>query len=381
MKTTIVTEGQTKLEVLKASLENPFHLDVFYNPFMRLNRSLSVLAVQATLPLVGGGKMVDGLCSLGARGLRYAMEAKGVENVLFVDANPSAAKLAKKNFKHNKIKKSVKLSFAENDLNKALLESRECFDFIEIDPFGTPVFYLENAVRRCNKKAILSITATDLANLHGSKPSPCLRTYDAKPLHCMFGHENALRILLGKIARTAAMQDYAITPLLSFYHRHYAKTMVLLEKGSLKADASLKQIGFTIFCPSCFHAETKKIPLETCPKCGKKAGFTGPLWIGKTCSEKTLQEILKENENRELEDKPQIEKMVKLLLQENEEGMPSWFFDLDQVASKNKAASTTKIDNAIARLQQAGFKATRTHFSPTGVKTNANAQEVFKAIK
>ncbi len=383
-KTTTVQEGSALLEIPSQSLKDPFHAEAFYNPFMRLNRSLSVLCLQTTLPKLSGASVLDGLCSLGARGVRYAAEAKGVKQVTFVDANPSAIKLAKKNVARNRklFPKGTKTSVVENDLNRALLESRERFDFIELDPFGSPVFYLENAIRRCNKKAILSVTATDLANLHGSRPAPCVRMYDAKPLKCMFGHENALRILIGRIARSTAMQDYAARPLLSFYQRHFVKTFVLLERGALAADECLKQnLGFVTLCPKCLHAVAAKLPRENCEKCGERAGFAGPLWIGKISDPGFAKDVAKENQERELEDKAAIAKMLDLLKQETEGNFPPWFFDLHAVAGHFGIPLNTSGESAISQLKSKGFAACRTNFSPTGIRTNADAATVAGILK
>ncbi len=383
-RTAIVREGKTALEIPSQSLKDPFHAEAFYNPFMRLNRSLSVLCLQTALPMLEGANILDGLCSLGARGVRYAAESKGVKQVTFVDANPSAIKLAKKNVARNRknFPKGTKTKIIENDLNRALLDSRERFDFIELDPFGSPVFYLENSIRRCNKKAILSVTATDLANLHGSRPAPCVRMYDAKPLKCMFGHENGLRILIGKIARSAAMQDYSTKPLLSFYQRHFVKTFVLLERGALAADECLKQnMGFISLCPKCLHAVAAKLPKAICEKCGERTEYAGPLWLGKTSDSGFAKSVAEENQMRNLEDKAGITKMLELLKQETEGDFPPWFFDLHAVAGHFDIPLNTSGESAISQLKSRGFEACRTHFSPTGIRTNADAATVAGILK
>ncbi len=383
-KTAVVQEGEALLEIPAQSITNPFHAEAFYNPFMRLNRSISVLVLQNALPTLRGTNALDGLSSLGARGMRYALEAKGVSKITMVDANPGATKLAKKNIRKNakKLPKKVKLEVIQDDLNRALLASKEKYAFIELDPFGSPVFYLENSIRRCSNSSMLSVTTTDLANLYGSRAPPCIRMYDAKPLKCQFGHELALRILIGRIARTAAMQDFSITPMLSFYHRHYAKTFVKLERGAFAADESLKQnIGFVSLCPKCLHAVAAKLPEGICTKCGSKMDYAGPLWIGKTVDVDFLAKCGKENEKRNLEDKAEISKLFGLLQQEAAGDFPPWFWDLHETAKAFKIALKAKVSDAIASLEKKGFHATKTHFSSVGIKTNADARTVAEVLK
>ncbi|MFA6048533.1 MAG: hypothetical protein WC792_01125 [Candidatus Micrarchaeia archaeon] len=383
-KTAVVQEGEALLEIPAQSITNPFHAEAFYNPFMRLNRSISVLVLQTALPHLRGANVLDGLSSLGARGVRYGLEAKGVTKIAMVDANPGATKLARKNVRKNakKLPKKVEIEVIQDDLNRALLASKDKFAFIELDPFGSPVFYLENSVRRSSNSAMLSVTTTDLANLYGSRAPPCIRMYDAKPLKCQFGHELALRILIGRIARTAAMQDFAATPMLSFYHRHYAKTFVKLERGAFAADESLKQnIGFVSLCQKCLHAESSKLPKGVCTKCGNKMDYAGPLWVGKTVDLDFLANCGKENEKRNLEDKAEISKLFGLLKGETEGNYGPWFWDLHEVARHHKIALKAKVSDAIASLEKKGFKAAKTHFSTVGIKTNADAKSVAEVLK
>ncbi|MFQ5405532.1 MAG: tRNA (guanine(10)-N(2))-dimethyltransferase [Candidatus Micrarchaeia archaeon] len=381
MKAVKTVEGKAVLRVPRQSLENPFGQEVFYNPQMAFNRLLSTLALKASLKRLTGANALDGLSSLGARGIRYALESK-VKKVVLVDANPVATKMAKANLKLNKIPKRVQMKVVESDLNRFFLNSSEKFDFVEIDPFGTPVFFLENAFRAISKKAVLSVTATDLANLYGTRPKACVRQYDSKPLHNFFAHETALRILAGRIARVAAMLDFAATPLLSFYKRHYVKTFVLVEKSALKADETLKKnIGFLSFCRKCFFVQTGKIPLQNCPICKANVEWAGPLWTGKLSDQAFLVDVEKLVEKSKLKEKKELMKLFSQLVCDNQSVMPAWFFDVPSITSKFKVGVHLKLDDLVKALQKKGFKACRTHFSPTGIKTDASVRDVLLLIK
>ena len=59
---------------------------------------------------------------------------------------------------------------------KGALESAG-FDYIEIDPFGSPTDFLESSIVRLSRRGILAVTATDTAPLCGTYPNTCKRKY------------------------------------------------------------------------------------------------------------------------------------------------------------------------------------------------------------
>ena len=420
LKTKIISEGKAKLFVPAESFKDPFHLPVFYNPKMKFSRSVSSVAFGSAVELLKKGKseaeqkavkkgmgnavsVVDGLCSQGARGIRYAKENENVGKVFFVDANKDAIKLLRKNVKLNKLGKKAEIHYS--DLNRFFSDSEEAFDFIEIDPFGSPVFFLESAIRKLQRKAVLSITATDLANLCGAKTAPCIRHYDAKPLNNEFAHETAIRILVGRIARSAAVYDFSIKPLLSFYRMHYVKTFLLMERGAEKADKCISEnLGFVSYCPKCLSREMEKRNGEKCGNCGSKNEYAGKLWISDLCDNEFLKrmEVMNrkgkvktekkgkdatEEENNKIEtvncsetanDGKEIEKLLKILEIENRINNP--FYDLHKVAKTYKIPHR-KTEEIMERLGKKGFKASRTHFCPTGIKSNAGISEVLEALR
>jgi len=380
-----IREGRAQLYVPGGSFSDPFHLPVFYNPAMAFNRSISSLAMGCCMKMLeaegsdgrktGSGFMVlDGLCSLGARGIRYAKENK-IKRVVFVDANPDAVKVLKKNIKLNKIKNA---EIAEMDLNKFFLSNEGHYDFIEIDPFGSPVFFLQNAIRKLKKRGILSITATDLANLAGANSKPCIKHYGAKPLRCEYSHEVALRILVGRIAKDLMMQDFGCRPQLSFYRGHAIKTVVYAEKSAGKADEIIPNLGYIMHCHKCLMRESGKRVKEKCPNCGEGFDYAGELWIGKLQDEGFLKCVAAENLKMGFGETGEIKKMAELLIGEN--GFRPSFFDLHTLAKKQKVR-VGKTADAVELLAKAGFAASLTHFSPTGIKTDAKVGELTKILK
>lgn len=377
LATTQITEESAFLVVPKQSLNDPHRELVFFNPRMQLHRTLTSLAVGPALTRVKGSRLVDGLCSLGVRGIRYLKENRNVEHVTFVEANNHAIPLLKRNIRLNKLsKKNATVLFG--DFNIVLNALKERVDLIELDPFGSPVFFLDTALRRLQRQSILSITATDLANLFGARPKPAVRHYDAKPLHVAYGHELAIRILLGRIARSAAIYDLAITPLLSFYEGHAVKCMVQLEKSVPAADEGLKHLGYVSHCASCLHRQTDRWPLKGCPACGNSMSYAGPLWTADTCDGVFLDQLLEENRVRHYSNQEKINHFLTTL--KDEQGLAVGFFDLHRLA-KRAGVSVPRMDRMLEVLRAQGFQAERSHCSPRGVKTNAPVAEVLSLLK
>jgi len=351
---------------------------VFYNPEMRFCRSFFSLAVGAAAESEKKRlSIVDATAASGIRGMRYKLENKGVGKLWLVDVNEKAAKLAEKNVKLNKMKNT---EVVKGDVNKFFHEKNE-MRFIELDPFGTPLPLLFDAIRFARGGAFLSVTATDVAVLCGAHAKACVKNYSAKPVNNEFCHENAVRILLGKIARTAAENGFGITPLVSLSRQHFVKVLVRLDEGADKAVGSVQDCGFLWYCRACLQHGFKKgvVPelSRECPDCGKGVEFGGPLWLGELHEEKFLQRMLELNSARGYEDREKIASSLELM--KGEVGLPPFYYNLHRVCKRlRKPAQKTAL--ILERLRKKGFKVVLTHFQPNCIKTDAPLEEVRKAV-
>jgi tRNA (guanine26-N2/guanine27-N2)-dimethyltransferase len=250
--TEIVEEGAVKVLVpkLEAFVKEPWEYapskaPVFYNPIMELNRDIAVLALQAYQRMVNREICVcEPLAGCGVRGIRFAVEVDGVKKVLINDINEEAVKLAKQNVQLNNL--SERVSVKNEDANLLLSRyaaPRKRFDAIDIDPFGSPVPYLDSAIRALRDGGLLILTATDMAPLCGVHPKACIRKYGGKPLRTEYCHEIAVRLLAGCLATTAAKHDIGVNILFSHSTNHYIRVYAKIKYGATKADESLKKIG------------------------------------------------------------------------------------------------------------------------------------------
>jgi tRNA (guanine26-N2/guanine27-N2)-dimethyltransferase len=175
----LIKEGTTELLVFhkKTSTKGPSTKDdqPFYNPAMELNRDVSMLVYQWLIDSFDAPvHLLDGLAASGARGIRLACELSGDFDVSINDWNDESYHLIQQNIQRNPDKKIV---IYQKDLNVLLAERR--FHSIDIDPFGSPVHFIDSAARSIYNKGIIACTATDTAALCGVFPKVCYRRYGA----------------------------------------------------------------------------------------------------------------------------------------------------------------------------------------------------------
>ncbi len=340
-----IIEGKAKTYIPRTKQIPTKDMPVFYNPAMALNRTISVLIVsyiankekrkfRIALPLAGSG----------IRGIRLILEAnQAVKEILFNDINKKATQAIKKNLALNKIPKT-KAKIFNQDANLFLIENKG-FDYIDIDPFGSPNPFLDAAIKALSRNAILAVTATDTAPLAGTYPKTCLRKYWAKPAaKHPSAHEFALRILIRKVQLIAAQYEKALTPIYSYYKQHYYRAFFICKKGATKTDRLLA-----------YHKTIEdKI---------------GPLWTGPLWNNALAKAIAKMHEATMLK---RIAEECKIL------NFP--FMQYHALCKKNQL-QIPKLTSLMANLKKAGFKAARTHFSDYGIRTTAKEEDIIKTIK
>ena len=368
-----IVEGTTKLMVPKKSITDtvPPREPAFFNPKASLSRDFSIIAYKAFLKNFEGPKtFLEGLSGIGARGLRVANELN-VQRVVLNDLNHSALELAKYSRQLNKLEN---VDFSENDICRFLSDysaKGKRASIVDIDPFGSPAQFFDCGLRATMHKGILSSTATDLQVLNGLFPNACRRKYGGVPIRVEYGNEIAIRLILGCLRLVASRLGLEIIPLYVESNFHYYRTYVKVIK---KPDQE-NNLGYILHCKICSHRKLVFEKTNQCELCGSPNKIAGILWIGKIFDrefiEKMISEISGLNVNKI------CEKDLRKCLSESE--MPGIYFTLDEIASKVKS-SPPKLRDLISKLQNKGFKASPTVFSPTGFRTNANVKEIIKIL-
>ncbi len=299
-------------------------------------------------------EVLDGLAATGAWGVRMLLEAD-VRDAVFSDVLPTACDLVRANLRHNGVSGMV----LQGPFAYAV-KSRP-FDFIDIDPFGSPGRFVDDAIRHARTPVGLGITATDAAALSGTYPEACLRRYGARSLRCPQGHELGLRILLGYVARLAAAQGRAVQPLLAFSAEHFLRLFILLTDGrNARVEAPVRYV--------LRQADGSFVLSDARAK-----GAVGPCWTGAVSDPSLLSRLRPSEWTR-----PGSARLLHRL--QEEAAMPPFFVTTDELA-KHGRVSPPKLDRFVEALRDEGFRATRTHFDPRGVKTNAAYGDVLRVFR
>ena len=355
------TEGKAKIRVSAGKITRK--LPVFYNPAMKLNRDISLL-------LLGSidakrMKVADPLAASGVRSIRFLLELQKskIKKVMLNDGSKEAVSSIKNNLKLNKLKSKVSVS--NDDANIFMLKNRP-FDYVEIDPFGTPVPFLDAAVKGLSHAGILAVTATDTAALSGTAQKACKRKYWATPLRNHLMHELGLRILIRRIQLVAASHEKALTPIFSYSKLHYMRVFLKCNAKVSDTDRILKQHKTFFCCRDCFSITEK----QECSCNNKTLDIVGPLWTGELWDKKLAGTIYQNCQDSK--------DFLKTLSDESK--VPALgFYDTHLICKKLKL-SVPNLAVVISSLKSNGYASTRTHFNSNGIRTTAPSSVVIKAV-
>ncbi|MFW9961659.1 MAG: hypothetical protein ACFFDV_11610 [Candidatus Thorarchaeota archaeon] len=364
-------------------------LPVFYNARMRLNRDISVLFLSAYLKDNKIETMCEPLTGSGVRTLRYLKECPGNFTAKLFDVNPNAIDISRKNIKLLNLEKRAQVIKGDAKL-LLLTESREKrFDYVDVDPFGTPAPYLNAAIQSLNPDGgLLALTATDMPVLCGAYQKVALRRYGGFSVRAPFVHEVAVRLLEGFAYRVAGLNDCSITPLSVLSTDHFVRIWIKVDADRKKANRQTENLGKIRFCEGCMQTQTVPVVLNydgndfehALPNCKGHIRMAGPLWIGDLFKIKQLkdaQEIFNQDDASYYHGR--VSRILDEMIEENALiDIP--FIDLHALCDLHNL--TPPKNSEIAEyLNNVGYRAVRTHFRPTAIRTNAPIVEVVSAIR
>lgn len=331
-----MTEGMARIDHLSNLKDSgPGSKSIgFLNLSQLLNRDITVLMLNTLKPRL----YLDGFSATGIRAIRAALEA-GVRPVA-VERNYNTFQIMQENLEENGVKAETHMDTFE------AVVSRFRFDFIDVDPYGSIVPFVDIALNHSTNGGYIGFTATDLSVLTGSMEMKNMRRYGARVPNNSMRHEFGLRNLLGFIARRAAALDMGIMPEISFWHGHYYRVIVKVKHGANAASSTLESVG-NLSPNMVDHLLTDDA--------------FGPLWIGdmnRIFAESALNIPHSIGENSRI--------FVKSL--ENED-ISKLFLDATESMSLRKI-NLPSIRTVIDIAENAGIKTARTHFSPTGIKSD-----------
>jgi tRNA (guanine26-N2/guanine27-N2)-dimethyltransferase len=366
----IINEGLSKLKVAKKAAIVSKQMDVFYNPIMSTNRDISILLLNSINK--SNLQVADPLAASGIRSIRFAKELKNgkLSSIYLNDFDKKSVDSIISNLKLNKIryitqknnckksinndKKTCDVFVNNKDANLFLLNSTG-FDYIDIDPFGSPNQFLDSAIRRLAREGTLAVTATDTSALCGTYINACKRKYWATPRKGSIMHETGLRILIRKVQLVAAQYEKALTPIFSYSKDHYMRIFFNCAKGKSKADKILNE-----------HNLFENIgPM-----------WTGQLWDKKLCSQMHENAVKNKIFNKNIE----LIRFLKTIKEESKIDSLG-FYDIHDICSKYKIKNMTTKEEIILKIKKTGYNASNTHFLGHGIRSDMGIIKLIKIIK
>ena len=351
----VIREGSTDILVpLRHSTRGPGKITgpVFFNEQMSFNRDVSVMLLRALgRPHIS---VADAMAATGSRSVRIANEVPGTE-VVANDISADALPWIRGNIELNGLSNC---EASNRDMHVLFSERR--FDYVDLDPFGSPVPFLQSAVRGCGRGAVLAVTATDMAPLAGAHAVKCRRRYQCEPVRGYMCHEGGLRILMCTVARELARLDRGMRPLLSFYADHYYRTYVQVEEGAKAADATLARLGYMRYDQETMERSLSPVRDGEHP--------LGPFWLGPLHDQKLVGRF----DAGGTADPRRCEKYRNLWAGELDDQV--FVYDVSELSSHLKL-SPPKLADLVALLSEHG-RASPTHFSPTQFMTDLPLDEL-----
>jgi tRNA (guanine26-N2/guanine27-N2)-dimethyltransferase len=362
-------------------------MPVFYNPRMRVNRDLSVLFLGAYMKEHDVKLICEPLAGSGVRSLRYLNEVPGEYDALLCDVNPTAIDTAIKNIERYGFQERAKVLRGDAKL-LLMTESRgKRFDFVDVDPFGSPVPYLNAAIQSLNPRGgLLGLTATDMPALCGVYPKVALRKYGGLSTRAPFVHELAVRLLLGRTYSIAAMNGCSIKPLAVLSTDHYIRAWIHVKTSRTESNDQTSSMGEIHLCRSCLHTEISSLgksksrrfehERENCPA---DTTYAGPLWTGDLFDLPTLESAKELHDTDSSAYDKRVPELLDLMIEEHDL-VKYPYMDIHEVCDAFNM-TPPKRDDILNGLMAKGYQAKRTHFRPTAIRTDASVTEIVSEIK
>jgi tRNA (guanine26-N2/guanine27-N2)-dimethyltransferase len=255
------------------------------------------------------------------------------------------------------------------------------FDIIDLDPFGSPAPFFESALRATTDGGIIAATATDMGPLSGARPTACIRKYGVTPVRAEFEKELALRALASCLSLTACKLELGVTIAFAHATDHYARLYAVVHKGRRFANQTLESLGYLAYCPNCLSRnETRSISgiQNRCKNCGSSTHVGGPFWLGPMWDKETVNAMVQRTPALVSSRLSDIQKILGRVSEEAD--APRFYFTTEATASVY-GVKPPSLELLMHSLQAGGYRATRTHLSSTGFRTDASLQSIVACFR
>jgi tRNA (guanine26-N2/guanine27-N2)-dimethyltransferase len=366
-----LTEGITSFTTNseeKISKEMP----IFYNPRMQPNRDITLLFLAANNWKSDNVRLAFPLEASGVRVARLLNEVVAPklftpQKICVNDISPSAVKLCKLNLEKNRREyPKENITFSNKEANMFLLEHHN-FEYIDIDPFGSPNQFLDCALKRLSRGGIIAVTATDTSALSGTYPRTTKRKYWSTPSRTWMMHEIGLRILIRKVQLVAAQYEKALEPVLSFCGEHYYRVFFKAKRGS-----KVENLREIFHLHEYLHLDTENGSYRITKESTGSVSIAGPLWTGPLHDKEIVSKMRELSEENE-----EFKKVQKTLEIMDQELATPGFYSIHDLAKKHNF----EIPKTERVLEKFKGKTSRTHISPYGVKAEVEFTDLLDFLR
>ncbi|OAY69240.1 putative tRNA (guanine(26)-N(2))-dimethyltransferase 2, partial [Ananas comosus] len=263
---------------------------------------------------------------------------------------------------------------------------------VDLDPYGSPVAFLDSVVQTLADGGLLMCTATDMAVLSGGNEGVCFSKYSSYPLKGKYCHEMALRILLACLESHANRHKRYIVPILSVQMDFYIRVFVRIFTSASAMKCSTLKLSYVYQCVGCdsFHMQSLgrvvsknnsvmyapgfgPIVPQECGDCGKKFSMGGPIWSAPIHDQDWLPSVIS-NISAMKDRYPAYERISALLTSVSEELLDvPLFVNAHSLCSTLKCTSPTMAMFRSA-LIHAGYRVSGSHIKIHPVKAHAASQ-------
>jgi len=337
-------------------------------------------------------KILEALGASGLRSIRFAKEITGAGEITCNDLTPAALLAMERNFTHN----NVTITKNCEDACSLMQRSKNQYDAIDLDPYGSPSIFLDTAVGAVRSGGILCVTATDLGVLTGNHIQACYGKYGGMPMKRPYCHEFALRLLLSCVDTHANRHGRYIKPLFSYKADFYIRVFVQVFQSQKEVQRTSLRRSMVYDCVGChsYHLQpvgraiegTNKItpgrgpPVgQQCEECGKEFYIGGPIWSDPIHDLTFVQSMLErvQSEDCYLGTVKRIKGTLSVVL---EELTTPLFYELSLLSKTvhSPCPPTTVFRSAILN---AGYKVSFSHVAEKSIKTDAPPSVVWDIMR
>lgn len=345
---------------------------VFYNPRARLSRDLAVLAARVEAERLERPLHVLELMSgIGLRTRRLLTESP-IELLLANDANMDAFEILQSNLKDDP-RVELRNDLAQRLLAKLYLEDRR-FDWVDIDPFGTPAPYFPWVQGVCKWEGLIYATATDAPVLCGAQRLESLKSYDAVAYYGRECHEFGLRILIGFLQRRLIQANMHGVPLFSVFDGYSWRSLMRVHKGTRNYNPESQ--GFIAQLPSGEYRTARSgIPVPSAKEGDwyETVRWIGPLWLGHLHDRDFVTAMFRAADEEYFKATRRF--LTRVLLEADD--LPV-VYDLSEIADR-MGREVPPRQLVLSRLRALGHRASEVHHNGRAIRVDAPFADILKA--